>query len=322
MGSIRRIDGTDTDETITLSAMTRVGRASDNDVVLEDARVSQFHASITWTSPGVWELRDLGSSNGTFLDGVRVQPGDRRALAANARVSFGVDAPQWLVVETGRPWPEARDVATGKRHVGTTHMLSLPLGADTTVDIFEESRGSWVIEAAGVVRDVRHGEVIDVGGHRYKVSLPLPHPGDRRRPRASGRGRGREPSREHHAHVPGERRLRLRRAARRLERASLDHAEGVRARAALARRGSPARRARRNAQPARPGMGLRRRALHARGLRERQPPERRGAPRPNRFAREGVPGAPAIVERRRGTGQMRLGTSRVEIIHAEPRSGS
>src|SRR5690606_951413 len=32
------------------------------------------------------------------------------------------------------------------------------------------------------------------------------------------------------------------------------------------------------------------------------------------FAKAGIPGAPAIVQRRRGTGQMRIGTSRLEIV--------
>ena len=320
MGSLRRLDAASTNEVITLSALTRVGRASDNDVVLDDACVSQFHASIAWTSPGIWELRDLGSSNGTFLDGVRLHAGDRRALSANSRVSFGVDAPQWEVVEIGRPFPEARDVASGERHLGTAHMLSLPVSAEESVDVFEESRGSWVIEVAGVVRDVRHGEVIDVDGRRYKVSLPLPIPVTE--------------------DVPG--------------RASADPVESPLGATTFtflvsSDRDSVELRVEWNGKRVTTHKAYVRALLALAEARQRD--ERAGGRSPHdqgwvyadelcttasyeslnrlnvevhraraELAREGIPAAPAIVQRRRGTGQMRLGTNRVEIIHASPRS--
>lgn len=45
-----------------------IGSAADNDVVLESATVSRHHARIT-ASEGGYRLEDLGSSNGTRLDG-------------------------------------------------------------------------------------------------------------------------------------------------------------------------------------------------------------------------------------------------------------
>src|SRR5258708_3337591 len=53
----------------------RLGRASDNDIVLEDITVSQHHAVISFDGGRVF-LRDLGSSNGTFIDGSRVAGGE------------------------------------------------------------------------------------------------------------------------------------------------------------------------------------------------------------------------------------------------------
>jgi pSer/pThr/pTyr-binding forkhead associated (FHA) protein len=41
-----------------------IGRSQDNDVVLEHGSVSSNHAEISWTGHG-WEVRDLGSTNGT-----------------------------------------------------------------------------------------------------------------------------------------------------------------------------------------------------------------------------------------------------------------
>jgi pSer/pThr/pTyr-binding forkhead associated (FHA) protein len=50
---------------------TRIGRALDNDIVIGDASVSRHHASIEYQDGG-FVLRDLGSANGTWLDGQRV----------------------------------------------------------------------------------------------------------------------------------------------------------------------------------------------------------------------------------------------------------
>lgn len=57
----------------------RVGKASDNDVVLPDDTVSRHHCELTRANDGV-HVRDLGSTNGTKVQGARVseailQPG-------------------------------------------------------------------------------------------------------------------------------------------------------------------------------------------------------------------------------------------------------
>jgi hypothetical protein len=55
-----------------LRGRTRLGRDSDNHVVLDDDRVSLHHALIT-VRDGVYWLEDLGSTNGTFVgDDARV----------------------------------------------------------------------------------------------------------------------------------------------------------------------------------------------------------------------------------------------------------
>jgi ABC transport system ATP-binding/permease protein len=62
-----------------------IGRDRGNDVVLADPNVSRFHAEVISTADGV-ELRDLGSRNGTRLDGELV---DRATLAAGSDIGVG-----------------------------------------------------------------------------------------------------------------------------------------------------------------------------------------------------------------------------------------
>jgi Protein of unknown function (DUF3662)/FHA domain len=61
-----------------------IGRATDNDLVLNDSRVSRHHARLQGRR-GTLVLTDLGSSNGTRVNGITVQevvlgPGDRIQL--------------------------------------------------------------------------------------------------------------------------------------------------------------------------------------------------------------------------------------------------
>ena len=66
----------------------RVGRDDDNSIVLGDASVSGVHASIVRT-PGGWRLIDLGSTNGTTIDGRQID-GRGGVLRGGERVGFGV----------------------------------------------------------------------------------------------------------------------------------------------------------------------------------------------------------------------------------------
>ncbi len=63
-----------------------VGSAPDNDVVLDDRTVSRLHALFE-RLPGGWTVRDLGSRNGTFLNGARIS--ELTVLRSGDRVRLG-----------------------------------------------------------------------------------------------------------------------------------------------------------------------------------------------------------------------------------------
>lgn len=49
----------------------RMGRAAENDMVINDPKVSRIHAALEWNGSG-FSLRDLGSINGTYVNGERL----------------------------------------------------------------------------------------------------------------------------------------------------------------------------------------------------------------------------------------------------------
>ena len=60
------------------STVVRIGRAADNDLVIDDLVVSRRHAELRADPDGTYEIVDLGSHNGTFLNGRPVaRPGSR-----------------------------------------------------------------------------------------------------------------------------------------------------------------------------------------------------------------------------------------------------
>jgi hypothetical protein len=104
------------------------GREEGVDIVLQDALVSRRHAELIWNGDGWWEVKDLGSRNGVFVNGNRI-PGPTRMddgtqLQVGGQVyrlhmlppggdpaSLGSQAPQISNLETMGPGFNLQDIA-------------------------------------------------------------------------------------------------------------------------------------------------------------------------------------------------------------------
>lgn len=69
-----------------LKLTTQIGRESDNDLILTDARVSRYHAVVELIK-GRWVIRDLGSANGTTVNGQLIS--EAHTLAPDDRIQLG-----------------------------------------------------------------------------------------------------------------------------------------------------------------------------------------------------------------------------------------
>lgn len=85
-------------------SLLRIGRYEDLEIVLNDASISRRHGELSATDQG-WVVRDLGSTNGTYLNGVKVGRTDRKIKAKDV-IQFGNMVMVVAVCEDGPPEPE------------------------------------------------------------------------------------------------------------------------------------------------------------------------------------------------------------------------
>ena len=87
---------------------TVIGREEDAQIVIPNPAISRHHARLT-NQAGHYFIEDLGSANGTFVNGQRLtgaqalNPGDRIALGESTVLEFealGAPVPPWQPVQT------------------------------------------------------------------------------------------------------------------------------------------------------------------------------------------------------------------------------
>ena len=73
---------------LSLTTVLSIGRESGVGLLVDQGTVSRRHAEISYTD-GQYVLRDLGSSNGTFINDVRLQPNSNYVLKEKDVICFG-----------------------------------------------------------------------------------------------------------------------------------------------------------------------------------------------------------------------------------------
>jgi ABC-type multidrug transport system ATPase subunit/ABC-type multidrug transport system permease subunit len=152
----------------------QLGRDPDSDVVLADPRVSWHHAVLHTTPDGHWMLDDEGSTNGTYVDGHRVEHLDVRP-GTLLRFGDAVDGVWAQIAALPEPTkvnqrPSALTVLTGSYRQPTRiaplpqRVLRIGRGSDNdlVVDDLVVSRHHAELLADSVAGTY---EIVDLGSH-------------------------------------------------------------------------------------------------------------------------------------------------------------
>ncbi|MGH8477142.1 MAG: FHA domain-containing protein [Methylococcales bacterium] len=154
-----------------------IGRSADCDVIIDSPVVSGRHASLSPETKG-WVLRDLGSTNGTFVNGQRLlrpvflKQGDRIAIAAFTYLFSGDELQP--VDDSGRIRIEVRNLSkTVKNKSGEKKILegiSLAIEPGEFVGIFGTSGSgkSTLMDALNGRRQADRGAVFYNGSDLYR----------------------------------------------------------------------------------------------------------------------------------------------------------
>ncbi|MCA9637378.1 MAG: FHA domain-containing protein [Myxococcales bacterium] len=120
-----------------------IGRSRDCDLVLPARDVSSRHATLEWNGAD-WQLRDLGSRNGTWLEGQRLVGDARPVVCAGARLRFGHDS-EWVLEDASPPELMARSLTDGAWRLAQGGYLALPSADAPERCVYRDRQGRWVV---------------------------------------------------------------------------------------------------------------------------------------------------------------------------------
>ena len=154
----------------TLAAEQIIGRASDCAFRLDISYISGHHAEIRW-SANQWQLKDLGSRNGTFVNNERLGSGSWRTLERGDVASFGdPNLERWELEATDGPLPQLIPLAGGEAIPVSGGMIGLPLDAPEATIWIDEQLGWWLEPVDKAAIALQPGSVFEVAGIRYRLS--------------------------------------------------------------------------------------------------------------------------------------------------------
>jgi hypothetical protein len=142
----------------------KVGRARGNELKVEHASVSSFHATLAVHDDASVEVIDHESSNGTFVNGIRVE---RRRLAAGDLLRF---ATAEFRVHSGSPEEEAAEPSGAEHHAPSTPPEPPVTEPEPLLPLSEvEAETSRIQAAFAEEREILMREIDQIRGVRDEV---------------------------------------------------------------------------------------------------------------------------------------------------------
>jgi hypothetical protein len=158
-----------TGKSYSLTSTFLVGRSSTCALPLDSIRISGAHAVFHWRGAS-WELRDLHSKNGTFVNQRRLEPGEAVAIAKGASIAFGDPTHSFALAEDTPPLALARAEDGTVVEADEEGFLVLPSPKQAEISISLHG-GQWFVDTDDD-RLVRDGDVLHAGGMDWVLELP------------------------------------------------------------------------------------------------------------------------------------------------------
>ncbi|MFF7499971.1 FHA domain-containing protein [Streptomyces lavendulae] len=153
----------------------RIGRDPANDLVLDDLVVSRRHAELRALADGGYEIADLGSHNGTYLNGTpveraRIAEGDIVGIGHSAFCLLGDQLQEY--VDSGEVSLDVQELAVAVDHGRKTLLddVSFPVGGKCLLAVVGPSGAgkSTLLGALTGLRPADHGTVLYDGRDLYR----------------------------------------------------------------------------------------------------------------------------------------------------------
>lgn len=165
-----------------LGRVMRIGRALENELVVSDLQVSRLHAEFRATPDGRFEIRDLGSHNGTYVNGQPLSKSGSALIGPNDIVGVGHSTFR-LVGDRLEEFVDTGEVSFSARHLTVTVDGGKDILKDVSFGVPEKSLiavigpsgsgKSTLLKALTGYRPANRGDVLYDNRNLYKQFAEL-----------------------------------------------------------------------------------------------------------------------------------------------------
>jgi hypothetical protein len=149
-----------------------VGRSASASQRLEFPLVSSQHALLRWHA-STWEVRDLGSRNGTSVNGARLVPAQSVRLEKGDVLRFGDASQDWMLEDASAPATMIVPSDGGDPVTADSGVFGFPSTECPDVMIYSGSLGQWQLERQDEpITVLADGQTFEAGGRRWRFFCP------------------------------------------------------------------------------------------------------------------------------------------------------